>query len=169
MSHPHDGYDSETGVDYGPSGSYYFAWLTDEVNSMMSYIDLNWDYSQFDRDNANRFQAAAYIINANAIAEDILAKHPDGGAAADELAAADDEIGEAKAALAAHDYAATFDHAREAYELVREGAAEVGVTVEASANGWTVQPPRKELQGAGAKRTYAYQDRIDAGSKRRAP
>ena len=26
---------------------------------MMSYIDLNWDFSQFDRDNSDRFLAAA--------------------------------------------------------------------------------------------------------------
>ena len=49
LSHPHDGYDSETGVDYGPSGTFYFAQAGDESNSMMSYIDLNWDFSQFDQ------------------------------------------------------------------------------------------------------------------------
>jgi hypothetical protein len=60
MSHPHDGYDSETGVDYEPTGPYYFAWSGDESNTMMSYIDLNWDFSQFDRDNMNRYMAAAF-------------------------------------------------------------------------------------------------------------
>lgn len=55
MSHPHDGYDYEADVDFGPGGPYYFAWSGDESNSMMSYIDLNWDFSQFDRDNMNRF------------------------------------------------------------------------------------------------------------------
>jgi hypothetical protein len=54
MSHPHDGYDSETGIDYGPGGFVQFAWTGDEVNSIMSYIDLNWDFSQFDLDNTNR-------------------------------------------------------------------------------------------------------------------
>jgi hypothetical protein len=42
MSHPHDGYDSATGVDYGPEDAFFFAWAGDESNSMMSYIDLNW-------------------------------------------------------------------------------------------------------------------------------
>ncbi len=44
---------------------------------MMSYIDLNWDYSQFDLDNANRFQAAAYFKLANAVAADVLASPRD--------------------------------------------------------------------------------------------
>ena len=30
----------------------------------MSYIDVNWDFSQFDRDNAARHQAAGFIVNA---------------------------------------------------------------------------------------------------------
>ena len=64
MSHPHDGYDSETGIDYEPSGPYYFAWSGDESNSIMSYIDLNWDFSQFDRDNMNRYLAAAFTARA---------------------------------------------------------------------------------------------------------
>ena len=67
MSHPHDGYDSELGVDFGPAGRLLFAWTGDESNSMMSYIDLNWDFSQFDRDNMARYLTAAYINQANVI------------------------------------------------------------------------------------------------------
>jgi hypothetical protein len=165
MSHPHDGYDYEDGIDYGPTGPFFFAWAPDEVNSIMSYIDLNWDYSQFDRDNANRFQAAAYVINANAIAEDVLASTK-AAAAQDELAAADAEIGKAKQALAAHDYVGAFDHARRAYQLVRSGAGKAGVEVVASENGWTVQPPRNEVKGGPAKRDYSFKDRIGEGTKR---
>ena len=32
MSHPHDGWDSELELDYGPEGSTYFAWAGDETN-----------------------------------------------------------------------------------------------------------------------------------------
>jgi hypothetical protein len=39
MSHPHDGYGPATGVDFAPTGDSFFAWLGDESNSMMSYID----------------------------------------------------------------------------------------------------------------------------------
>jgi hypothetical protein len=137
MSHPHDGYDSETGVDYGPTGPYYFAWSGDENNTMMSYIDLNWDFSQFDRDNMNRFLAAAFARNANRIAADILAD-PDAGRAADELAAADRLLGASKAAFAHHQYLAAALAAKGAYQLVRRGARQAGVPVVGSTEGWQV-------------------------------
>ena len=72
MSHPHDGYDPETGVDFEPTGDFFFAWLGDESNSMMSYIDVNWDFSQFDRDNSARHHAGGYALIANRVAADIL-------------------------------------------------------------------------------------------------
>ena len=40
----------------------------------MSYIDLNWDFSQFDRDNMHRYQAAAYWRSSNEIARLAAAK-----------------------------------------------------------------------------------------------
>jgi hypothetical protein len=166
MSHPHDGYDSETGVDYGPSGDFYFAWATDEVNSMMSYIDLNWEFSQFDRDNANRFQATAYIKTANAIAADVLASQRGNSGMAD-LRRADGEIGAAKTAIAAHDYVGTFDHAKRAYEYVRSAAAKAGVNVTASTDGWKVLPPTKGK--ASNKKDYAYQDKYGPTEHRSAP
>jgi hypothetical protein len=137
MSHPHDGYDSETGVDYEPSGPYYFAWSGDQTNSMMSYIDLNWDFSQFDRDNMNRFLSAAFARNANRIAADILAD-PDAGAGADELAAADRLLGASKRAFAGHRYLTAALAAQEAYRLVRKGARQAGVPVVGSTEGWQV-------------------------------
>ena len=167
MSHPHDGYDSERGIDYGPSGSFFFAWLADEVNSMMSYIDLNWDYSQFDRDNANRYQTAAYIINANHIAADILGS-PNADAATVDLGNADAQIGYAKTALAQHEYRGAFDFAKAAYESVRAGAAKADVAVVASENGWFVQPPISQGHSRVA-RPYSYVDRIDAASQRARP
>ncbi len=160
MSHPHDGYDYERRIDYGPEGRFYYAWSGDELNSMMSYIDLNWDYSQFDRDNAHRFQAAAYIISANAIAEDIL-KDPDRDKAMADLEMADDGIGMAEEAMAAHNYAAAFNHARMAYRHVRDGAAKAGVVVQASQAGWYVLPPSRILT-TPVKPDYAYRDRIAA-------
>jgi hypothetical protein len=140
MSHPHDGYDSETGVDYEPTGPYYFAWSGDESNTMMSYIDLNWDFSQFDRDNMNRYMAAAFSQNANRIAADILAD-PDAGRAADELATADSLLGAAKAAFRGHRYLAASFLAKGAYDQVRKGARQAGVPVVGSTDGWQVDEP----------------------------
>jgi hypothetical protein len=131
---------------------------------MMSYIDLNWDFSQFDRDNANRFRAAAYITNANAIAAEILAsQRPD--RAAPHLAAADASIGAAEAAFTAHDYAGALGHAKTAYRNVLDGARRAGVRVWASQNGWTVLPKPKRDRRAGSMR-YAAFDRIGPGTKR---
>ena len=154
MSHPHDGYDSATGVDYEPAGPYYFAWSGDEHNSMMSYIDLNWDFSQFDRDNMNRYMSAAFTRNANRIAADILAD-PDAGKAADELATADRLIGASKAAFARHQYLAAVFLAKAAYDQVRKGARQAGVPVVGSHDGW-------EVEGAGSSAAAAR--KLDEGS-----
>jgi hypothetical protein len=147
MSHPHDGYDSQTGVDYEPTGPYYFAWSGDQSNSMMSYIDLNWDFSQFDRDNMNRYMAAAFSHNANRIAADILAD-PDAGRAADELAAADSLLGAAKAAFRGHRYLAASFLAKGAYDQVRRGARQAGVSVVGSTDGWQVDEPGSDAAAA---------------------
>ena len=137
MSHPHDGYDPETGVDFGPADAFYFAWSGDQTNSIMSYIDLNWDFSQFDRDNMNRFMSAAYITNAQKIAARVL-RSDDADAAADELTAADAAIGAAQDALSAHDYEGAVTNAKAAYDHVRAGADEAGVEVTGSDAGTDV-------------------------------
>jgi hypothetical protein len=138
MSHPHDGYDSQTGVDYEPTGPYYFAWSGDESNSIMSYIDLNWDFSQFDRDNMNRYMAAAFARNANRIAADILAD-PDVRVARNELAGADRLLGASRLAFGRHKYLAASYLAKQAYDLVRRGARQAGVPVLGSTDGWQVE------------------------------
>jgi hypothetical protein len=136
LSHPFDGFDYETETDFGWDGKYYFTGVGNENNTMMGYVDLNWDFSQFDRDNTDRFQAAAYINNANALARRVQ-NDPNANRAAEDLAEADKRYGAAKAAIAKHDYAATFKHARAAYEHALKGAREAGVPVAASDNGRT--------------------------------
>ena len=131
LSHPHDGYDSAQGVDYGPTGEFFFAWAGDESNSMMSYIDLNWDFSQFDQDNMNRFQTAGYIEGANRLAAEALAgPHP--ARAYDDLRRADRLVGAAEAAFAQHRYPAAWRLAQAAYSAAAAGADDAGVDVERS-------------------------------------
>jgi hypothetical protein len=162
MSHPHDGFDYEDFRDFGPARDLFFAWSGDQTNSIMSYIDVNWDFSQFDRDNFDRFRTAAYLTNANAIAEMVLAS-PDAGAGAGALAQADASATAAEAAFAGHDYPAAFGHARAAYQHALEAAAAAGVEVTPSENGWVVQPPpRHDVQDV--KPDYIFLDvysRID--------
>jgi hypothetical protein len=151
LSHPHDGYDPETGVDFEPTGAYFFAWLGDESNSMMSYIDVNWDFSQFDRDNSARHHAAGYALVANRVAADILRDRDRRRAAAD-LEAADRSLRRAQAALEAHDYGGMLAHAANAYRSVRAGAAKAGVKVRVrEPSTWTVVgAPRGSRMAPGA-------------------
>jgi hypothetical protein len=134
----------------------------------MSYIDVNWDFSQFDRDNAARHQAAGYIVNANMIAGRILQSR-DARKATRDLVAADAAVGQAKAAMSAHDYSATWQGARAAYESVLQGANHANVTVTASQNGWSVLPKVKHKDRNSSRNSvvvYGGLDKIGPGSKR---
>jgi hypothetical protein len=132
LSHPHDGYDSEDGTDFGPSGDTFFAWAGDESNTIMSYIDLNWDFSQFDFDNMDRFQTAALIEAANRLAGEAL-EADDPEDAYDELREADRAVGRAERLLAGHQYRDAMFAAQRAYNLAAEGAEDAGVDVDAVA------------------------------------
>jgi hypothetical protein len=141
MSHPHDGYDPATGVQFnGLSGPFHFANVGDETNSMMSYIDLNWDFSTFDQDNAARFYAASYTTQAQRVARKVL-DSPGADRGLADLRAADAAVGRAKAQLAEHSYPAAFASGRAAYESTRAAAAKAGVRLVASDFGWFVIKP----------------------------
>ena len=149
MSHPHDGYDPVSGVDFDPTGDYYFAWLGDESNSIMSYIDVNWDFSQFDRDNSARHHAGGYALVANRVAADIL-RDRDRRRAEDDLEDADRSLRRAQAALESHDYNGMLAHAASAYRSVRAGAAKAGVKIRVrQPSTWTVVgAPRSRMSPA---------------------
>jgi hypothetical protein len=129
MSHPHDGFDSETGVDYSATGAFYFANSGDESNSIMSYTDLNADFGQFDRDNMARYLTVGYINQANTILRSIYAS-PRAGSAATTLTSADVQAASALSAYAAMDYASAVSRAKLAYLKVLAAAAQAGVHVE---------------------------------------
>ncbi len=143
LSHTHDGYDPEEQRQISRRGDFFFVWVGDEVNSAMSYIDVNVDFSVFDRDHMNRYQATAYLRSANAIAADVL-DSPRAAAGLPALADADRAAGAAQAALSAHDYPAVLTRARAAYLHTRRGAQDAAVEVSAD-----VLTPR-ELRPAGA-------------------
>jgi hypothetical protein len=149
MSHPHDGYDPKSGVDFEPTGEYFFAWLGDESNSMMSYIDVNWDYSQFDRDNSARHHAGGYALVANRVAADIL-RDRDRRKAERDLEAADRSLRRAQDALEAHDYNGMLAHAASAFRSVRSGAAKAGVKLRVrQPSTWTVVgAPRSRMEAS---------------------
>lgn len=129
MSHPHDGYDSELDLDYGSSGPFYFAWSGDESNTIMHYLDLATSFSQFDRDNMDRWLTAAYINHANSVLARIYAS-PRVNAQAAALMAADAKAAEALAQYQSMNYGAAVISARTAYMGVLTSAAAIGVKVE---------------------------------------
>ena len=146
MSHPHDGYDSETAVDYEPTGEFYYAWVGDENNTMMSYIDVNWDFSQFDRDNSDRFLTAAYYEGANRLAADVLAD-PDARRASAHLRSADVLLGLAKRAFAKHQYRAAYALAEHAYNRVVRAAKTVGADPAAAAAAMRAEAEQARVSG----------------------
>lgn len=168
MSHPHDGYDSETGVDYEPADQFLFAWAGDESNSMMSYIDVNWDFSQFDRDNSDRFLTAAYAEGANRLAADVLAD-PQAGRATAELRAADALLGLAGAAFAAHRYRAAYALAERAYDRVVDAARRVGVDPAAAARGMSAAADQARRADSGQHSPHEFIDTLAPDSPRSQP
>jgi hypothetical protein len=131
----------------------------------MSYIDLNWDFSQFDRDNMSRFMSSAFARNANRIAADILAD-PDVRVARNELAAADRLLGASKQAFARHRYLAASLLAKRAYDQVRRGARQAGVPVVGSTEGWQVEGAGSAAAAATKLADGASVDALDAHSQR---
>jgi hypothetical protein len=129
MSHPHDGYDYEKDIDYGPSGPFYFVWSGDESNTIMHYLDLAHGFSQFDRDNMNRWLTATYINQANSVLA-LIYKSPRVNQQAGALAAADANATAALASYGSMDYANAVKSAKQAYVQVLAAAAAINVKVE---------------------------------------
>jgi hypothetical protein len=129
LSHPHDGYDAESDTDYGPGGDKYYAWVGDESNSIMSYIDVNWNFSQFDFDNMNRYLTATYINQSNLILKRI---YDEGKAAAlaPEIIGADIASTVALWAYWGMQYPDSARLAKAAYETLRKSAQRAGVNLE---------------------------------------
>ena len=67
LSHPHDGYDPNTGLDYDAIGATYYAWSGDESDTIMQYIAVSNGFGVFDQDNMSRYQFAGYLNLANAL------------------------------------------------------------------------------------------------------
>lgn len=145
-SHPHDGYDSQLGIDYGPGGQFYFAWSGDESDSIMSYLGLSGRFGVFNQDNMNRYQFAGYLNWANAVLAGIEA-HPDADTVWAYVDAADAAAMTAQDAFADWDYATAAMYAREAYEQIARAAMQLGVSTDAVSPmrviGPTCTPPKE--------------------------
>ena len=125
MSHPHDGYDSELGIDFGSDKG--FLWSGDESHTIMSYIDLAAGFGRFDRDNMHRWETAGYLNWANAVLGDIVASHKS-HKVSDLLERADDKAARAIHEFKQWDYLESATEAREAYELVATAARKLAIS-----------------------------------------
>lgn len=121
MSHPHDGYDSTSDVDYDPTGDFYFAWSGDESHTIMSYIDLSLEFGWFDRDNMNRFLAGRYITRASEISAQVnQANAPDQSRSL--LTEVNERVNAAVSAFRGRDYERAAGEAQAAFERAYRAA-----------------------------------------------
>ena len=127
MSHPHDGFDPQTGVDFAPEDEFYFAWLGGESDTVMHYLTLSNQFGEHNRDNMYRWEAAGYLNLSNALAGDIL-DHANSPRVAVKLVAADALAAAAKAKLNRWDYEDAVEHARAAYLTLVSAADDIGAS-----------------------------------------
>jgi len=125
LSHPHDGWDSELGLDFGPSGPFEFAWSGDESHTVMHYIALSNSFGTFDRDNQYRWETAGYLNWANAILGD-LQDHPRRNEVSALLREADALAGAALVSFRKWEYLEAVHDARRTYDLVATAARRIG-------------------------------------------
>jgi hypothetical protein len=142
LSHPHDGYDSEFNIDYGPGGSLFFAWEGDESDTVMHYLGLTNRFGDHNRDNMYRWETAGYLNWANALAGDILASDRAPFAAL-LIIAADTLAAKARSHFNAWEYGRAVQEARAAYALLAEAADLIGVSSDALAQARMALPPSR--------------------------
>lgn len=139
MSHPHDGYDFEDDVDFGPGGDTQFAWLGDMSDTIMSYLDLSRGFGQFDQDNSARHHAAGYAQIAKAIAA--------GLPAGTNLTEAETKLATAQMAFGTRNYSTALSNAKDAYGLVVAAAGGLANVPVLTPSTWTIAGPIKNGNG----------------------
>ena len=126
MSHPHDGYDSELGLDYGPADEFYYAWSGDESNTVMNYLAVTSEFGQFDRDNMYRWEMAGYLNWSN----DLLAQiqeHSNANQVRERVNVANQFATTALRSFDQWKYRQAAANARKAYEQLAQAAARLGI------------------------------------------
>lgn len=126
MSHPHDGYDSELDLDFGPGDEFYFAWSGDESNTIMSYMDLSLEFGQFDQDNMYRWETAGYLNWTSSLLGEIAA-HPDAAKVKRYVNQSTHHATQSIRSFENWDYLNAVSHARQAYEQALIAANMLGI------------------------------------------
>ncbi len=141
MSHPHDGYDSEFALDYSPGGEFFFAWVGDASNTVMSYLGLSNTFGEFDQDNMYRYEFAGYLNWVNEMADDVAA-HPDAASVAAHTRQAAALYREADRKFDRWDYLGAATAARGAYEAMATAAQTLGLDLPSAAPQFRLAPNR---------------------------
>lgn len=131
LSHPHDGYDSELGLDYGASDDFMFANSGDESNTIMHYMDLSDEFGQFDRDNMYRIEMAGYLMWSNSLMNQILA-NPNAASVRSYISQAKNDGNRAVARFNQWNYLEAVTYARHAYEQLSLAAIQLGIPTPSS-------------------------------------
>lgn len=131
MSHPHDGYDSELELDFGPSDDFYFAWAGDESNTVMHYMDLSDEFGQFDQDNMYRIEMAGYLRWSNSLLNQILA-NPNALSVRAYINQGKNYGNRAMARFNQWNYVEAATYARMAYEQLSLAAIQLGIPTPSS-------------------------------------
>ena len=132
LSHPHDGYDSSSNTDFGPSGDFAYVNAGDMSHTVMSYNDLSRDFGQFNLDSQYRYLTAAYLNNAGAVLQLVQQAGQDKVTAVKTVAqAADAQFAQALASYRDLNYLDAATQAHSAYRSVIDAAKAAGVNVQA--------------------------------------
>lgn len=126
LSHPHDGYDSELGLDYGPADEFYYVWSGGESNTVMHYLDVSGQFGQFDRDNMYRWEMAGYLNWSNELLAAIQ-DHPDANQVRERINVANKFAETALRTFDQWKYRQAAANARKAYEQLARAAVRLGI------------------------------------------
>jgi hypothetical protein len=126
LSHPHDGLDPNTGVDYDAVGDFEYVYVGDESDTVMQYIAVSNTFGVFDKDNMARYHFAGYLNWANELLGELRGHHLTAAERRD-LDRADTLARSAQSEFRGWDYLTAAGHARQAWSLVRTVADHEGV------------------------------------------
>jgi hypothetical protein len=95
-------------------------------------MNLSNNFSQFDRDNMNRYMTAVYINQANRILPNILS-NPSASKVFSDLSSADSDASQALSSYGTMNYLDAAVRAKSAYDKVLAAAARINVKIEPEA------------------------------------
>ena len=130
VSHPHNGFDYENFILYNSARpAFHYVWAGDASDTVMSYLFTSNNFSQFDRDNMNRWMTAVYINQANKILARLVSS-PRTAEVSNVLSSADADAAAALVKYGEMDYLVAVEKAKSAYERILTAAAQINIHIE---------------------------------------